>query len=35
MCCYLLELLAQEDIVRTLDEIRRVLRPGGTFSPWW
>ncbi len=32
MCCYLLELLAREDIVRTLDEIRRVLRPGGTFS---
>jgi ubiquinone/menaquinone biosynthesis C-methylase UbiE len=32
MCCYLLELLAQEDIVRTLREVRRVLRPGGTFS---
>jgi len=32
MCCYLLELLAQEDIVRTLREIRRVLRSGGTFS---
>ena len=32
MCCYLLELLAREDITRTLDEIRRVLRPGGTFS---
>ena len=32
MCCYLLELLAREDIVRTLDEVRRVLRPGGTFS---
>jgi ubiquinone/menaquinone biosynthesis C-methylase UbiE len=32
MCCYLLELLAQEDIVRTLEEIRRVLRPGGVFS---
>jgi ubiquinone/menaquinone biosynthesis C-methylase UbiE len=32
MCCYLLELLAREDIVRTLAEIRRVLRPGGTFS---
>jgi ubiquinone/menaquinone biosynthesis C-methylase UbiE len=32
MCCYLLELLAQEDIVRTLQEIRRVLRSGGTFS---
>ena len=32
MCCYLLELLAREDIVRTLGEIRRVLRPRGTFS---
>jgi len=32
VCCYLLELLAQEDIVRTLREIRRVLRSGGTFS---
>ena len=32
MCCYLLELLSQEDIGLTLREIRRVLRPGGTFS---
>ena len=32
MCCYLLELLARHDIARTLGEIRRVLRPGGTFS---
>ncbi len=32
MCCYLLELLAREDMVRTLHEIRRVLRPGGSFS---
>ena len=32
MCCYLLELLSQEDILLTLREIRRVLRPGGTFS---
>jgi ubiquinone/menaquinone biosynthesis C-methylase UbiE len=32
MCCYLLELLGQEDIDLTLSEIRRVLRPGGTFS---
>jgi ubiquinone/menaquinone biosynthesis C-methylase UbiE len=32
MCCYLLELLSQEDIVLTLREIRRVLRPGGRFS---
>jgi ubiquinone/menaquinone biosynthesis C-methylase UbiE len=32
MCCYLLELLGQDDIEITLGEIRRVLRPGGTFS---
>jgi len=32
MCCYLLELLSQEDIGLTLREIRRVLRPGGKFS---
>src|SRR5689334_8934440 len=32
MCCYLLELLSQDDIQRTLREIRRVLRPGGRFS---
>jgi len=32
MCCYLLELLSQDDIQRTLREIRRVLRPGGKFS---
>ena len=32
ICCYLLELLASNDIVRTLHEIRRVLRPGGTFT---
>jgi len=32
MCCYLLELLSQEDIQLTLREIRRVLRAGGTFS---
>ena len=32
MCCYLLELLSQDDIQLTLDEIRRVLRPGGRFS---
>jgi ubiquinone/menaquinone biosynthesis C-methylase UbiE len=32
MCCYLLELLSQDDIAVTLREIRRVLRPGGTFS---
>lgn len=32
MCCYLLELLSQEDIGRTLLEIRRVLRSNGIFS---
>ena len=32
MCCYLLELLSQDDIRGTLREIRRVLRPGGNFS---
>ena len=32
MCCYLLELLSQEDIRLTLREIRRVLRKGGRFS---
>ena len=32
MCCYLLELLSQEDIRLTLREIRRVLRAGGSFS---
>ncbi|MCU1336929.1 MAG: Methyltransferase type 11 [Bryobacterales bacterium] len=32
MCCYLLELLSQDDIQLTLREIRRVLRAGGKFS---
>jgi ubiquinone/menaquinone biosynthesis C-methylase UbiE len=32
VCCYLLELLAAEDIVRTLHEVRRVLREGGRFG---
>ena len=32
VCCYLFELLAQDDIRLTLREIRRVLRAGGTFS---
>lgn len=32
MCCYLLELLSQEDIRLTLREIHRVLRPRGRFS---
>lgn len=31
-CCYLLELLAAEDIVRALGEIRRVLRPSGKMA---
>jgi ubiquinone/menaquinone biosynthesis C-methylase UbiE len=31
-CCYLLELLASEDIVRTLGEFRRVLREGGSLT---
>lgn len=32
VCCYLLELLSQDDIRLTLRETRRVLRSGGTFS---
>ncbi len=32
MCCYLFELLCEDDIRRTLREIHRVLRPGATFS---
>lgn len=32
MCCYLLELLSQEDIMLALEEIHRVLRPRGTFT---
>jgi ubiquinone/menaquinone biosynthesis C-methylase UbiE len=32
VCCYLFELLAQDDIQLTLREIRRVLRPGGNFA---
>ena len=32
VCCYLFELLAQEDIRLTLREISRVLRPSGKFS---
>src|SRR3954468_1783668 len=31
-CCYLLELLSSEDIVSTLHEMRRVLRPGGRLT---
>jgi ubiquinone/menaquinone biosynthesis C-methylase UbiE len=32
VCCYLLELLASSDIVKTLHEVNRVLKPGGTFT---
>jgi ubiquinone/menaquinone biosynthesis C-methylase UbiE len=32
VCCYLLELLSNEDIVQTLQEIRRILRAKGTFT---
>lgn len=31
-CCYLLELLAADDIVSTLSEFRRVLRPKGRLT---
>ena len=31
-CCYLFELLGREDIVLTMEEIRRVLKPRGTFT---
>jgi len=32
VCCYLLELLGEDDIVRTLGEMRRVLRPHGRLA---
>lgn len=32
VCCYLLELLSNEDILLTLSEFRRVLKPRGRFS---
>jgi ubiquinone/menaquinone biosynthesis C-methylase UbiE len=32
VCCYLLELLSQDDILRTIAEVKRVLRPGGSFT---
>ena len=32
VCCYLLELLSGDDIIQTLLEIRRVLRPGAPFT---
>ncbi|MDX2270000.1 MAG: class I SAM-dependent methyltransferase [Bryobacter sp.] len=31
-CCYLLELLAANDIVRTLHEVHRILKPEGRFT---
>jgi ubiquinone/menaquinone biosynthesis C-methylase UbiE len=32
VCCYLLELLASNDIVRLLHEVQRILRPGGKLA---
>ncbi len=32
VCCYLLELLSIDDIVSTVNEFYRVLRPGGTLT---
>jgi ubiquinone/menaquinone biosynthesis C-methylase UbiE len=32
MCCYLLELLTWEEMMRALEEIERVLRPSATFT---
>jgi ubiquinone/menaquinone biosynthesis C-methylase UbiE len=32
VCCYLLELMAAEDILRALGEIHRVLRPDGRLA---
>lgn len=32
VCCYLLELLGEEDIFRTLSEMRRILRPRGRLA---
>lgn len=32
ICCYLLELLATDDIYMTLAEFHRVLKPGGTLT---
>lgn len=32
VCCYLLELLSEDDIVQTIGEMRRVLRPNGKLA---
>ncbi len=32
VCCYLFELLAKDDILQTLAEIHRALKPRGTFT---
>jgi ubiquinone/menaquinone biosynthesis C-methylase UbiE len=32
VCCYLLELLGEDDIFRTLTEMRRVLTPHGRLA---
>ena len=32
MCCFLIELLCDQDIAATLREVRRVLRPGAKFT---
>jgi ubiquinone/menaquinone biosynthesis C-methylase UbiE len=32
VCCYLLELMGAEDILRALAEIHRVLRPNGRLA---
>jgi ubiquinone/menaquinone biosynthesis C-methylase UbiE len=32
VCCYLLELMSSEDIIRALGEIHRVLRPNGRLA---
>ena len=32
VCCYLLELMGAENILRTLGEIHRVLRPNGRLA---
>jgi len=32
VCCYLLELLGEADIMQTMAEMRRVLRPNGRLA---